>query len=76
MPFGMGPAGWYFWPYAAYWARFWHPRWAFPYFYSPWFYSEEQEEAFLEEQMRILEGQLAQIKKRLEELKKQKVEKK
>lgn len=71
MPFGMGPAGWYAWPYMAYWMRCWHPQWPSPYFAPPWFSTKEEEKAFLEDQANILEDQLAQIKKRLEDLKKQ-----
>ena len=74
MPFGMGPAGWYAWPYMAYWLRYWYPRWTSPYFGYPWYPTEEDERAFLEDQAKILENQLAQIKKRLEELNKQEKE--
>lgn len=76
MPFGMGPAGWSAWPYMAYWMRFWHPQWTFPYYVYPWLFTKEEEEAFLEGQANILEDQLSQIKKRLEELKKEEKEKK
>ena len=71
MPFGIGPAGWYGWPYMAYWMRSWSPHWPLAYPGAPWFFSEEEEKAFLEGQASVLEDQLAQIKKRLEELKKQ-----
>jgi len=60
----MGPAEWYAWPYMAYWMRGWSPHWPFAYPATPWFFTKEEEKAFLEDQ-------LAQIKKRLEELKKQ-----
>jgi hypothetical protein len=71
MPFGMGPTGWYAWPYMAYWMRGWSPHWPFAYPAAPWFFTKEEEKAFLEDQASALEDQLAQIKKRLEELKKQ-----
>jgi hypothetical protein len=76
MPYGMGPAGWYAWPYAAYWMRCWHPWRAAPYWppFQP--FTKEEEEVFLEDQAKILEDQLSQIKKRLEELRKQDKEKK
>jgi hypothetical protein len=76
MPFGMGPAGWYAWPYMAYGMRFLHPWYEVPYWppFQPW--TKEEEETFLQDQAKILEDQLAQIKKRLGELKKQDKEKK
>jgi len=43
-------------------------------FASPWFFTKKDEKAYLEGQVNILENQLAQIKKRLEEQKKQKKE--
>ena len=71
MPFGTGPAGWYAWPYMAYWMRSWHPWYGMPY-WSPFQpFTKEEEEAFLNDQSKMLEEQLAQIKKRLGELKKQ-----
>ncbi len=76
MPFGMGPSGWFFWPYMAFWMRQGYPHWNVPYFPYPWFFTEEQEEDFLEGQAEALEKHLAQIKKRLEELKKRQKEKK
>lgn len=74
MAFGMGSAGWYTWPYTAYWMRQRYPYGFFPYYASPWFFTREEEEDFLKGQANILEDQLAQIKKRLEDLKKQKKE--
>jgi hypothetical protein len=71
MPFGMGPTGWYAWPYMAYWMRGWSPHWPFAYPAAPWLFTKEEEKVFLEDQASALEDQLAQIKKRLEELKKQ-----
>lgn len=76
MPFGMGPAGWYAWPYMAYWMRCWHPRCTAPYLLPFQPFTEEEEEALLEDQANILENHLSQIKKRLVELRKQDKEKK
>jgi len=76
MPFGMGPAGWHAWPYMAYWMSGWYPWYGGPY-WSPFQpLAKEKEEAFLQDQAKILEDQLSQITKRLEELKKQDKEKK
>jgi hypothetical protein len=41
----------------------------YPYFDSPWFFTKEDERAYQVGQVNILKNQLAQIKKRLEELK-------
>jgi len=71
MPFGMGPAGWYMWPYSPYWMRYEYPGYTVPYwspFQPP---TKEEEIAFLEDQANILENQLAKINKRLKELKRQ-----
>ncbi|MGQ9673964.1 MAG: DUF5320 domain-containing protein [Candidatus Aminicenantales bacterium] len=76
MPFGMGPAGWFMWPQVAFWMRQGYPYGNFPYFGYPWFFTEEMEEDFLEGQAKILEEQLVQIKKRLEELRRKEKEKK
>lgn len=76
MPFRMGPAGWYAWPYMAHWMSGWYPQPGFPYGEPFWPWTKEDEIAFLESQAEIFEDQLAQIKKRLEELKKQQKEKK
>jgi hypothetical protein len=76
MPFGMGRAGWYTWPYMAYWMGGWNPWYGQPYCYQFHPFTREEEESFLEEQAKMLEDQLSQIKKRLEELKKQDKEKK
>jgi hypothetical protein len=67
MPYGMGRGGWFGWPHWLYWTgghpgfqpSFWLP------FYPP---SREEERAMLEEQAKILEGQLEQIRARLKEL--------
>ncbi len=71
MPFGMGRGGWFAWPYMAEWMRGWHPWFAGPCWppFPP--LSREEEEALLEGQAKMLEEQLAQIQKRLEELKKE-----
>jgi len=78
MPFGWGAAGWlfpYFNPYW-YWRPFWwygYPGYGYPgYGYPGYGYpmSKEQEKAMLQEEARILEDQLAQIRKRLTELEK------
>lgn len=70
MPFGVGPLGWGY-PY-------WNPwGWRWPWYggvlpyWSPWgTMPKEQEIAMLEDQARALEGDLEDIGKRLEELKK------
>lgn len=72
MPYGMGPAGWFAWPYMAYWMRHWHPWYGMPYSYPFPPFTKEDEERFLQDQAKILEDELAQIKKRIEELKKEK----
>lgn len=76
MPFGMGPTGWYAWPYMFNWMRFYYPWHTAPYWAPFQPLIKEEEEAFLKDQANILEEQLAQIKKRLEELKKQSKEEK
>jgi hypothetical protein len=83
MPFGMGPAGWFFFPYLyPYWYRpYWTPYWArmrYPYYMavsypSPfWPMSKEQEERMLEEQSKALEDELNTIRKIIDELKEKK----
>lgn len=79
MPYGMSPLDWPLGPYG-YWGwgrcrRFpWLPRWWWTGVYGPvgpyWppAASKEQETAMLEEEARLLEQGLAQIRKRLEEL--------
>jgi|Deesub1362B_J571_1020462.scaffolds.fasta_scaffold00002_680 hypothetical protein len=61
MPFGMGPAGWWF---------LYHPYYRFP-FGPPWapYLSEKDELSFLEEEAKILEKELQAIRKRINELK-------
>jgi len=74
MPFGRGRAGWFCWPPGVYWAG-WHPGFRphyWPPFYPP---SREEEKAMLEEQVKILEGQLDQIRSRLKDLSKAEKEK-
>lgn len=80
MPYGMGPWGWFAGPYG-YWGlgrcRWfpWLPRWWWTGIYGPVgpycppAASKEQEMAMLEEEARLLEEGLAQIRRRLEELK-------
>jgi hypothetical protein len=73
MAFGLGPWGWNVgYPYP----RFWNPFW---YGYLPWYsyygtpwapYSKEAEIRMLEDQARVLTGELEAINQRLEELKK------
>ncbi len=70
--FGRG-RGWRrsgFWPFLGY------PYWNFPYSPYAWFFTEEMEEDFLEGQAKILEEQLAQVNKRLTELRRKEKEKK
>ena len=76
MPFGMGSAGWFYGPHFTPWMRYWSPWFMAPYGmpFAP--FTEAEEMAFLEEQAKILEGQLGQIQKRLDELEKQKKESK
>ncbi len=69
MPFGMGPAGWTMWPYMAWW------RGVYPPFVSPWFFSREEEKAFLENQIAFMEEQLARLRDMLEELERREKEK-
>ncbi|MGQ9514489.1 MAG: DUF5320 domain-containing protein [Thermoproteota archaeon] len=86
MPYGIGPWGWfpgqYVYPYWG-WGRCrwfpWLPRWWWTGIYgpiSPYYrpmtppISKEEEVAMLEQEAKFLELELAQIKKRLEELKK------
>jgi hypothetical protein len=72
MPFGMGPAGWLAWPHMAYWMRYAYPWYPMPY-WSPFpALTKEEEESLLQDQAKMLEEELAQINKRLEELKKEK----
>ncbi|MGB9005438.1 MAG: DUF5320 domain-containing protein [Candidatus Aminicenantales bacterium] len=71
----MGRAGWFCWPPGAYGAG-WYPGAYFPYgspFYAP---SREEEQAMLENQAKILEEQLEQVRARLKQLAKAGKEKK
>jgi len=74
MPFGMGPAGWYFWPHFNYWLSRSGVYLYAPYRYPPYppFYTAEQEMEYLESQIRMLEEELTALNQRLEELKKNK----
>jgi len=76
MPFGMGRAGWFYGPHSAPRMRCWSPWFMTPYGtpFPP--FTQDEEVAFLEEQAKILEDQLGQIRERLDELKKQKKESK
>ncbi len=80
MPYGMGPWSWFFGPYSYWgWGRCrwfpWLPRRWWTGIYGPiapyWppALSKEQELAMLEEEARLLEEGLTQIRRRLEELK-------
>lgn len=70
MPFGMGPAGWFLWPWFAQWlSYYWYP-WGYGFPYPP--LSKEQEISMLEDQARALQGQLDRITARLQELRKAK----
>lgn len=70
MPFGMGPAGWYMWPQMALWRMYGAPWLYTPYWPHPPFPPQETEEQFLKDQAKMLEDQLVQVNKRLQELKK------
>ena len=72
MPFGMGPYGWYHWPYMAQWMRQWNPWYMTPYSYPYAPYSEEEEIQFLQDQAEILEEELRRVNERIGELKKKK----
>ncbi len=63
MPFGMGPAGWWY-CYHPYFRHPFIPHWP-PYPYL----SQKDELAFLEEEAQILERELQAIQKRIAELK-------
>ena len=69
MPFGMGPAGWFLFPYFSQWLTYW---WR-PFYWGmyPWgYYSPADELEMLKTQQRMLEDQLAQIKRRIADLEK------
>lgn len=68
MPFGMGPAGWFMWPYMAQWLQYWYPYYGIPYSYPFAPLSKEQEVAMLKDQARVLKDQLDRINARLKEL--------
>lgn len=83
MPFGMGPWGWYTAPHSYWgWGRCrwfpWLPRWWWTGIYgsiSPWTapygmpaIPKEQEIAMLEDEVKLLEQQLQEAKRRLKEL--------
>ena len=67
MPFGMGPAGWFVWPWFAGWLYWWwYPWYRFFWPYPP--LSKDQEMAVLEERARFLRGELERVEARLKEL--------
>ncbi len=82
MPFGMGRAGYYMWPYIAQWMSYW-PAWygsygpyygyGLPYAYAPM--PKDQEINMLEAQKKMLEDELTHINSRLTELQKSKQKK-
>jgi hypothetical protein len=72
MPFGMGPAGWYAWPQIAYWMRQAYPWYSMPYWFPFPALTREEEMSYLQDQAKMMEEELAQVKKRLEELKNEK----
>jgi len=78
MPFGLGPLGyfifpywlywlyWFYWPYYWFWWRYWWLPWTVtPYLGVP----RETEAAILEDQRRAMERMLKDIEERLRELK-------
>jgi hypothetical protein len=70
MPYGMGPAGWRYHPSGYGRGRCWNPGWygsPVPPSGPP---TKEEEIRFLEEETNFLRGNLSQIEKRLDELKK------
>lgn len=85
MPFGMGPAGWFMWPYFAQWLGYWYPyggtSYVTPYVYAstpygvPYSYApmtKEEEVAYLQDQGKILKQEYDRINARLKELQKAK----
>jgi len=79
MPFGMGPAGWFMWPYVAQWMSYWWPYggygWRFPGYGIPYGFpspyapmTKEQEMGMLREQAKILQAELDRVNARLKEL--------
>jgi len=79
MPFGMGPWGWFMWPYLAQWLGYWYP-WSLygaPYYgytgygapYAPSL-TKEQETTMLQDQAKALQQELDRINARLKELQK------
>ena len=83
MPFGMGRAGWFMWPYFAQWAGYWYPfvpsigphsyatfPYASSYLYAPM--AKEEEVAYLQEQAKMLKQEYDRINSRLKEIQKAK----
>ncbi len=71
MPFGMGPAGWFYLPYFARYFSYLMP-YAMPYmpYLFPWFpfFSPQQEVEMLKAQEKFLQDQLNWIEARIKEL--------
>jgi hypothetical protein len=68
MPFGMGPAGWFMWPYFVQWA-YGYPYsipYAPPYSYIPM--TKEAEITYLQDQAKALKQEYDRIKARLKKL--------
>lgn len=80
MPFGMGPAGWFMWPYMAQWLQYGYPYYGYSYgtpFYGyPGYIApypsmpKEQEISMLQDQAKAMEDELNRIRLRIEELQK------
>ncbi|KPJ51284.1 hypothetical protein AMJ40_00300 [candidate division TA06 bacterium DG_26] len=83
MPFGMGRAGWFMWPYFAQWVGYWYPfvpyigphsyatfPYASSYPYAPM--AKEEEVAYLQEQAKMVKQEYDRISSRLKELQKAK----
>lgn len=78
MPFGMGPAGWFLWPYFPQWT-YWRPYsgpYASPYsyaLYAPYSHipmTKEEEITYLQDQAKVVKQDYDRIKARLKELQK------
>ncbi|MHC1567022.1 MAG: DUF5320 domain-containing protein [Candidatus Syntropharchaeia archaeon] len=80
MPFGMGPLGWFFLPYlmGGWYPYFWgypwryssYPSWGYLWWYYPPVFQYPFPPMTKEQEVQMLEAQLEEIKKRMEELKK------
>ena len=72
MPFGLGPAGWSYYPSFINPYLYGYPRfsyWGLPGYGYGYPMTNEQERAMLEQDAKVLEAELDRIRKRLEELK-------